>query len=336
MAQCANCRIPASLQCTRCRDAPEYKLGDAISVVYCSPECQRSDWQAHKSSCATLGRRKKLFRVATMLKATLLTYRAAFYDIPLAKVEVHDDVLYLYRSPSKYGHKPFPEDVTANVAHREAALTHNQCTLARALLGPLARKLLTDVASSLENLDLYIVRPLMATNIANDNFNGGTHTVLKVRVRSNDETWIVDTAGSQYGFADALVSYDRYIAEKSGAGLVGDPTPYTASETTDIEVIQNIQSEMDLFGFSKVLGGSAGSALEREERWKFATESQTDMFAQQRKGRLHFALFVEQHVGTEKDLFDPSKDLDGSAHEFEHKLKRFTTELKTHMEGLTV
>jgi hypothetical protein len=178
----------------------------------------------------------------------------------------------------------------------------------------------------------------MATNIANDNFNGGTHTVLKVRVRSSDETWIVDTAGSQYGFADALVSYDRYIAEKSGAGLVGDPTPYTASETTDVEVIQSIQSEMDLSGFSKVLegsAGSAGSALERKLK-KFATESQTDMFAQQRKGRLHFALFVEQHVGTEKDLFDPSKDLDGSAHEFEHKLKRFMTELKTHMEGLTV
>ncbi|KAJ6492278.1 hypothetical protein C8R45DRAFT_990821 [Mycena sanguinolenta] len=246
MAQCAKCRMPASLQCTRCRDAPEYKLGDAINVVYCRPECQRNDWQAHKLRCATLGRRKKLFRAATMLKATLLTYRAAFYDIPLAKVEVYNNVLYLYRYPShRRFHKPFPEDVTGNVAHREAALTHNQCTLARALLGPLARTLLADVASSLENLDLYIAKPLMATKIVDDvdEFSRGPHTVLKVCVRSSGETWIVDTAGSQYGFVDALVTYDQYIAEKSGAGLVGNPTPYTASETTDIEVIQSMSSD---------------------------------------------------------------------------------------------
>ncbi|KAJ7468981.1 hypothetical protein FB451DRAFT_1255425 [Mycena latifolia] len=317
MAQCASCRIPASLQCAGCRDAPEYEPGDAINIVYCSAECQSRDWKVHKSRCAILRKRRKLLHAATILKAALLTYREAFFDIPLAKIELRNGVLYLHRHPhSDISHRPFPQDLTANVAHKEAALTHNQCTLALALLGPLARKLLAGVASSIENLDLRIGKPLVPTKLVElvpgADFGGAPHTVLKVCLRSSRETWIVDTAGCQYGFRDVLNPFDRYLAGKACA-VLGQPTSYTASETTDLDFIESLLPK---------------------NRMNIGMGNMKDSLDRQRKGRLHFAAFVDQRVGSEKDSFNPSKDLEGSAPEFQRKFEKFTTELKTHMEGL--
>ncbi|KAJ7208708.1 hypothetical protein B0H12DRAFT_1242978 [Mycena haematopus] len=309
---CANCDIPASLRCTRCMDAPEYEPGDAINIVYCSAKCQSIHWKAHKTRCTTLHKRRKLLRAATMLRAVLLTYRETFFDIPLAKIELRDGVLYLYRHPSRdISPKPFPRDLTANVAHKEAALTHNQCTMAHALLGPLTRKLLADVASSIENLDLSIDKPVLPTKLVefytDADFNGAPHTVVKVFLRSSNETWIVDTAGCQYGFRDVLVPFDRYLADKT---LVSPPTPYTATETTDLDVIVEI--------YVKAMKMDAGVMRRVHDREK--------------KGRLHFAAFVNQHVGSGKDFFDPSKDLGSSADEFQRRYEKFMTELKTHLE----
>ncbi|KAJ6592754.1 hypothetical protein B0H19DRAFT_1088463 [Mycena capillaripes] len=317
MAQCATCRIPASLRCAGCRDAPEYEPGDAIDIAYCSAKCQSSDWKAHKSRCATLRERRKLLHAATILKAALLTYREAYFDIPLAKIELRDGMLYLHRHPQKrISHRPFPRDLTANVAHKEAALTHNQCTLALALLGPLARKLLADVALSIENLDLRIGKPLVPTKlvevVSGADFGGAPHTVLKVCLRSNRETWIVDTAGCQYGFRDVLNPFDRYLTDKA-CTVVSQPTSYTANETTDLHFME---------------------FLLPQTRMKIGMRIMRDSLDQQRKGRLHFAAFVDQRVGSGKDSFNPSKDLGGPALEFQRKFEKFVTELKTHMEGL--
>ncbi|KAJ7094921.1 hypothetical protein C8R44DRAFT_645100 [Mycena epipterygia] len=316
MAQCASCRIPASLRCAGCRDAPEYEPGDAINIAYCSAECQSSDWEVHKSRCATLRKRRKLFRAATILKAALLTYREAFFDIPLAKIELRNGVLYLYRHPSSdISPRPFPRDLTANVAHKEAALTHYQCTLALALLGPLARKLLAGVASSTENIDLRIGKPLVPTKLVElvpgADFGEAPHTVLKICLRSSRETWIVDTAGCQYGFRDVLNPFDRYLTGKACA-VLGQPTSYTASETTDLDFIESFLPLPMNIGMGNM----------------------RDFRDRQRKGRLHFAAFIDQRVGSGKDSFNPSKDLDGSAPGFQRKFEKFTTELKTHMDGL--
>jgi hypothetical protein len=91
--------------------------------------------------------RKKLLRAATILRAALLTYREILYDIDLTKIEAKDEMLYLYQnqravtSRVKWG--SFPDHLTSNVQHREAALTINQCTTATALLSRLTSKLLT-------------------------------------------------------------------------------------------------------------------------------------------------------------------------------------------------
>ncbi len=134
------------MRCARCMDAPEYQPGDSVGSVYCNRDCQKGHWSKHKAHCRTLGQRKKLLRTANILKAALLTYREVVYDLDLNRIELQDGVLCLHQNlrhintRSKRG--LFPDHLTTNIDHKEAALVNNQCTAAMALLGRLTRKLL--------------------------------------------------------------------------------------------------------------------------------------------------------------------------------------------------
>jgi hypothetical protein len=145
-AECANCGIETKTMCSRCSHAPEYQSGDSRVVFYCSRECQVVDWPNHKDYCKNMQQRKILLRAGQVLKAAMLAYREIVYDVDLTKIEYRDGVLYLHQnqrpvlSRSKRG--PFPNHMTDNIEHKEAALVKSQSTAAMALLGPLTRRLL--------------------------------------------------------------------------------------------------------------------------------------------------------------------------------------------------
>jgi hypothetical protein len=87
--------------------------------------------------------RRTLLHAAQILKTALLIYREVVFDLDLTKIELKDGVLCLHQTPSHVPRRgPFPEHLTANIEHREAALANNQCTTAMALLGRLTRLLL--------------------------------------------------------------------------------------------------------------------------------------------------------------------------------------------------
>ncbi len=124
--------------------------------------------------------------------------------------------------------------------------------------------------------------------------------MLKVGLLSGNEAWIVDTAGCQYGFRDALVPFEKYLTDKS-CRIMNKPTPYNAKETTDLD-------------FFSTLPFMNQTQAQREDR------------KMERQARLHFAVFVDEHIS--KDV------LDGSATEFTSKLEKFNLDLKIHMMDL--
>jgi hypothetical protein len=77
-------------------------------------------------------------------EAALLTYREVCYDIPPTEIEIRNGTLHFHQRPQGIAtpciRGPFPDHLTTNTKHREAALTVNQCTTAMALLGRLTRK----------------------------------------------------------------------------------------------------------------------------------------------------------------------------------------------------
>jgi hypothetical protein len=98
-------------------------------------------------------KRKKLLRIAMLLKATLLAYRECAFDLDLERIEFQEGVLRLYgyirEDP---GHTNFPNHLTANVEFKEAALTKDRGVLAMALLAPLTRHLLAGRTNRRYNL----------------------------------------------------------------------------------------------------------------------------------------------------------------------------------------
>ena len=141
--KCANCGTDATRRCSGCRDAPEYRPGDSVGVIYCGSDCQRCHWPNHKAHCRSLQQRRKLLQAANILKTALLTYKEVMFNPELTKIEFQDGILRLHQSPTpRSTHCLFPNHLIANTEHREAALANNQCTTAMALLGRLTRKLL--------------------------------------------------------------------------------------------------------------------------------------------------------------------------------------------------
>lgn len=147
-------------------------------------------------------------------------------------------------------------------------------------------------------MDLQIGRPLFSTRlIPGPDSSDCPHTVLKVGRLCAGETWILDTAGSQYGFQDVLIPYQKYVADKA-CRIINDPTTYDATETKDL----------DYFSTIPFLNVSSAQKKDREL---------------ERKERLHFATFVDSQVN--------EKLLSGSNSEFKDGLDSFVQRLSLHM-----
>ena len=94
------------------------------------------------------------------------------------------------------------------------------------------------------------------------------HTVLKVGGLFANEAWILDVAGCQYGFREALAPLEKYLADKS-CRIVSEPTTYDATETKDL----------DYFSTLPFLN---------------KTRAQREDQKMERQARLHFAVFVKR------------------------------------------
>jgi hypothetical protein len=89
-------------------------------------------------------------------------------------------------------------------------------------------------------LDLHIGKPLIPTKlIPGPDSSDLPHTLLKVRRLFADETWILVTAGCQYGFRDVLVPFEKYVADKSYR-ILSEPTTYDATETKDLDYFSTL------------------------------------------------------------------------------------------------
>ena len=157
------------------------------------------------------------------------------------------------------------------------------------------------VASTIEQLDIHIGKPLIPTKLVpGPDSSDMPHTVLKVGRLLTNEAWIIDIAGCQYGFREVLVPFEKYLRDKSYQ-IVNEPTTYDATETKDL----------DYFSTLPFLN---------------KTRAQREDAKLERQARLHFAGFVDTHVS--KDI------LDGSGAEFKGKLDNFVHKLKLHMLNL--
>ncbi|KAI3336997.1 hypothetical protein HD806DRAFT_24127 [Xylariaceae sp. AK1471] len=305
-SKCGGCGRSASLRCMGCLNTPMHDGNSMAITAYCSRDCQVSQWPAHKAPCNIMQKRKKLLRVSQLLKATVLTYRDCAFDLDITKIKLRGGTLYMSQNrlpnPRRPYHSPFPSGLTDKVEFKEAALANNQCSLAMALLGPLTRHLLADVASSIRVVDIEVTPLIPTILVPASSLFGGTppHTVLVVNLK-NGESWVIDTTGCQYGFRDVLVPYDRYLREKVQK-ITSTPQKYDATETKDLDYYDTLS----FMNTSKVT-----RRLERA-------------------ARLHFATFVDEIFGQGKEGVGAGL-LGGTDDVFQQNFNNFIDALRKHM-----
>jgi hypothetical protein len=147
-------------------------------------------------------------------------------------------------------------------------------------------------------LDIHIGKPRRPTKLVpGPDASAVPHTVLKVQLRVTGETWVVDTAGSQYGFREVIVPFDRYNAEKS-CRIASAPTTYDATETKDLDFYATF-APMN------------------------KTKAQRDKLSAERMARICFAGFVDSNIG--EDV------LDGPDLKWEEKMDALVVALMAHL-----
>lgn len=154
----------------------------------------------------------------------------------------------------------------------------------------------------IEIMDITVGKPRVPTRLipGPNSQSAPQHTVLKIRNVGNNETWIVDTTGCQYGFRDVLIPFNTYFLAND-CQTRDSPQTYDACETKDLDYFETIP----LLTMTKAL------------RMNLRLE---------RQSRQHFAVFVARTVG--------DKILGGSDAEFRVTIDHFVNGLKSHMRAI--
>ncbi|KAI1144367.1 hypothetical protein F5Y05DRAFT_418401 [Hypoxylon sp. FL0543] len=322
VGKCAQCGTETSGRCTKCLDAPEYQPGDSPDLFYCNSDCQQQHWQFHKAECTIRMKRKKLLRTAMLMKATYLAFRECVYRPllggSLTGIELCDGVLTLHIDPdpkrSNPWLSPFPENLVASKELKEAALACGQGEAAIYLLVYLARHLLKDAVWNLEVPSALVkplvpwrhnyVKPAMFTPFT-IHFNGHKvpHDILVVQL-SEDEKWVVDVTGCQFGFPEVMSPSGKYYKDRTTK--IFGPYPEDEAEHLDLRC--------PTFTYD-------------EEEYRAVRTAQSEYETTARRRLV--ALFQER-------FFDGSQDyargfLDGTQEEFRARLDGFVADVKAHM-----
>ncbi|KAI0901466.1 hypothetical protein F4806DRAFT_489943 [Annulohypoxylon nitens] len=316
---CANCgaKVLTDLHtCMMCYYAPNYKDGESVDV-YCDQVCQQGHLTSHEAHCQLRISRENLFRAATLMKATFMTFRECLYGRPLVEMKVYNGELLLLMDPTVIFHPwyyPFPDDVTTDPKHKEAALSLQNCNAAANICGGLAKRLLEGTATKME-LVCVDANPRMRARILlrySDPDKPAKkyplHTVVVVYIE--EEKWVIDVTGSQFGFTDLVCPFDKYLKDWEGHVATG-PYAYPVDELDDIE-------------------------RRHFPRITPAAERTDDFFAHrahEEAGRRHLKKLVEKRFSNPENPTFAADLLARTEKAFQDGLDEWTAEVKRHMMG---
>lgn len=141
---CASCQQTTRKYCSRCVLSLDVNSNPLPLTIYCSADCQKSDYASHKSICSA---RQQLFRGAKALKQVFLMFREMTYDMDLWEVITSGEEIQSYIPIYYYAVKKVPlyasrNDLVTNEADKEALLAYRSCVLALSYLFPLMSKVL--------------------------------------------------------------------------------------------------------------------------------------------------------------------------------------------------
>lgn len=156
---CSKCGKDAILTCKACKGMPD-SAEQLTAVYYCSPECQKSDWEVHKPKCKASRDRQVLFRAGDIAQRLLIIFlrnkcRSVYSNVVMDIGRIHwQDIGRLYvgkmwrvhygtRTPDMTNYLiPFEIEPALPMHSQESILTKEECRTAMFVADHLIKDLL--------------------------------------------------------------------------------------------------------------------------------------------------------------------------------------------------
>lgn len=143
---CKHCGSSTAKRCSGCAGAPTYGEQAATPTSYCDIECQRADWNRHKTECRKFQARKSLNRAAELLQSIFYKIRMQATTLEFTSVHVENNTIHLKGDPagpfSAQQLKSFPVHLFQDQATAESALMYLSSMEAMVFLYSFAAELL--------------------------------------------------------------------------------------------------------------------------------------------------------------------------------------------------
>ncbi|KAI4846094.1 hypothetical protein E4T44_05252 [Aureobasidium sp. EXF-8845] len=218
--ECTNCgNFNAKSYCAGCHQAPNTDGTPHLGVRYCSKECQKIHWPAHRLECKNLQTRKALFRAARLLQKMWYAVRRESFDNTVIGVEEVNGELLMHegdynleptkRVPGFY--REFPDAIFKNEQDAEACLNSLYCTDSLTHMHMVTNWLLKDICVDVKEVKVQVNKPTRKCRYTRDEFAQEffLHEVLQVRLQSG-EVYAIDFTGAQYGWYDPITEWNKF------------------------------------------------------------------------------------------------------------------------------
>jgi hypothetical protein len=238
--ECTTCgNFNAKSYCAACHEAPNTDGIPHVGVRYCSRECQKTHWSAHRVECKDLKARKALFRAAWLLQKMWYAVRRESFDNTVVGVEEVNGELLMHegdydleptkRIPGFY--REFPDAIFKNEQDAEACLNSLYCTDSLThmymvtdwlLKGKSCSKIILmtnktdfvshlDICVDIKEIKIQVNKPARKCRYTHDQFAQEffLHEVLQVRLHSG-EVYAIDFTGAQYGWYNPITEWNKF------------------------------------------------------------------------------------------------------------------------------
>ncbi|KAH7386503.1 hypothetical protein BKA64DRAFT_711727 [Cadophora sp. MPI-SDFR-AT-0126] len=218
---CAHCGKAAERACSGCKDVPAID-DDIKPIYYCSPSCQKEDWQHHKTLCKRLQTRKLFYRAGSILQEIFYMYREKMFDKLIARIDKSQGRLIIHEG--RYNPLitadidcliPFPANLCQTEEDKKSVLVHLACDDASAWLHDILKYTLAGIASNIvevrgvvQNKKLEIIAIDVLGNLQNTDFE---HEFLKIKLVNGGEEYGLDLSSAQFGYYEPIVPWRQYL-----------------------------------------------------------------------------------------------------------------------------
>ncbi|THV81311.1 hypothetical protein D6D29_05474 [Aureobasidium pullulans] len=217
--KCTNCgNFNAKAHCAGCHKAPNIDGTPRIDVRYCTRECQKAHWSAHRVECKNLQARKALFRAAWLMQKIWHTVRRESFDNCVVKSEQIDGELLIHEGdynlePTKREagfYREFPDHIFENEQDAESCLNLLYCTDSLSHMYMINSWLLKGTCADVKEISVRVDKAARNVRYTGPEWDRiFIHEILQVRLHSG-ETYVIDLTGAQYGWYDPITEWSTY------------------------------------------------------------------------------------------------------------------------------